>query len=218
MSAYKDGSPEQIAFDLVQTNRPPSGHGTKVEIGFEGLVESMAYFIKTLQDKIKDRDADNYRLSREMDALQTVIDEFDAARYQLMLQNSDLTEEIKRLEEDVVYKKNQVFSLQDLVSSLSEENKYTTDPTADISVICKNCGTFYVGWFPCQANACASITYEKEGIHYLVCCYGSVFDTNMYIFNGDPPPNFINANPICDNCVKYLISNNFITFDSEGHL
>lgn len=54
-----------------------------------------------------------------------------------------------------------------------------------------------------QASGCAATLYLKDGCHYIIAYYGSVYDMQRYALRHDK----YEVGHICDDCIKKYIEN-----------
>lgn len=89
-------------------------------------------------------------------------------------------------------------------------------------VICKVCKIEHRSAVPgelddgTQGVGCACVVFKKDDITYILGHYGSsLYDLDLHKFVECVPEEYVNAEPVCDKCVKYLADYGFIEFVKE---
>lgn len=90
----------------------------------------------------------------------------------------------------------------------------------DFLVTCNHCGAEFEGFFPDQANDCASTFYIMTGpdestLHLIAGGFGSkIIDFESWKFNNDPGLNV--GDTVCDSCIKTFQESGELIFYNNG--
>ena len=79
------------------------------------------------------------------------------------------------------------------------------------TVICQVCDARYTEGVmgDTQAGNCASMYVRRGDRHFVVCCYGSDFDTDAYEIMVDVEI-WKDADPICDDCIRRAVAEGWL--------
>ena len=83
-----------------------------------------------------------------------------------------------------------------------------------MSIKCTICGSEYYSATPqedsTQGEDCASCVMDHDDKYYILGCYGSKFDADLFMFLGEPPDEWIDADPVCDRCIQKMIDQGLV--------
>jgi hypothetical protein len=79
------------------------------------------------------------------------------------------------------------------------------------TVICRVCDACYTEGVmgDAQANDCAAMYVRRGDRHFVVCCYGSDFDTEAFEILVDVEI-WQDADPICDDCIRRAVEEGWL--------
>lgn len=89
-------------------------------------------------------------------------------------------------------------------------------------IICQVCNSTYKSALPNDMQAfnqgidCACSVVQEGGQFYIIGGYGSsAYDLMSLKFIKPVPDGYVNADPICDNCVKSLMDQKIVELDRD---